>query len=242
MHVTDQGNINVSDLGLALLFGITVGLFSAGPLIWLSWRIPQQIFAQESMTVCLTRPNLAYDEFSWKDALFVGGVCASAAGVVAIKGIDLSGLIAFYYCAMLLLLARIDARTYILPDILTLSLLWAGLLWHTTDWGDLNLSRSVWGAATGYIVLWGPCALFSVWRGKEVMGHGDFKFSAAIGAWLGCLNLPFVWLIASGSSLLIALIANRLSGRRFRDPMPFGPGLALGGILMLFFDGHWSNF
>ncbi len=74
------------------------------------------------------------------------------------------------------------------------------------------------------------------------MGHGDFKLSAAIGAWLGCLALPFVWLIASGSSILIALIANRFAGRRLRDPMPFGPGLALGGILMLFFDWHRSSF
>jgi prepilin signal peptidase PulO-like enzyme (type II secretory pathway) len=184
----------------------------------------------------MTSPNPAICGFSWKDVFFVGGVCASAVGVAALKGIDLTGLAAFYYCAMLLLLAKIDARTYILPDVLTLSLLWAGLLWHSTESGDLTLSRCVWGAAAGYIVLWGPCALFGVWRGREVMGHGDFKLSAAIGAWLGCLSLPFVWLIASGSSLLIVLVANYFGGRRLRDPMPFGPGLALGGILMLFFD------
>jgi len=242
MHVTDQGNFNVSDLGLLVLLGIAVGLFSAGPLIWLSWKIPQQIFAHACLSECLTRPDPAICAFSWQDALFVGVLCASAVGVAAIKGIDLTGLVAFYYCAMLLLLARIDARTYILPDVLTLSLLWAGLLWHATEWGDLSLARSVWGAAAGYIVLWGPCALFGVWRGREVMGHGDFKLSAAIGAWLGCLSLPYVWLIASGSSLLIALIANRFGGRRLRDPMPFGPGLALGGILMLFFEWQWSNF
>lgn len=242
MLVTDQGNINVSNLGLAILLGIAVGLCSSGPLIWLSWRIPQQIFAHACLTGCLTRPHPDIFGFSRQDALFVGGVCASAAGVVAIKGIDLTGLVAFYYCAMLLLLARIDARTYILPDVLTLSLLWAGLLWHATESGDLTLARSVWGAAAGYIVLWGPCVLFGVWRGREVMGHGDFKLSAAIGAWLGCLTLPFVWLIASCSSLLFALVANRFGGRRLRDPMPFGPGLALGGILMLFFDWRWSSF
>ena len=236
MHLTDQGNINVSDLGLAMLLGITVGLCSAAPLIWLSWKIPQQIFTHACLTVGLTRPHPEIGGFFWQDALFVGGVCASAVGVVAAKGIDLTGLVAFYYCAMLLLLARIDARTYLLPDVVTLTLLWAGLLWHSTESGDLTLSRAVWGAAAGYIVLWGPCALFGVWRGREVMGHGDFKLSAAIGAWLGCQTLPFVWLIASGSSLLIALVANYFGACRLRDPMPFGPGLALGGILMLFFD------
>lgn len=242
MLVTDQGNINVSDLGLAMLVGITVGLLSAAPLIWLSWKIPQQIFAADCLTARYTWPDPAICTFSWQDAFFVVGVCASAVAVVALKGLDLKGLVAFYYCGMLLLLARIDARTYMLPDILTLSLLWAGLLWHATEGGDQTLARSVWGAAAGYIVLWGPCALFGGWWGRGVMGHGDFKLSAAIGAWLGGLTLPFVWLIASGSSLLIALIANRFGGRRLRDPMPFGPGLALGGILMLFFDWQWSNF
>jgi prepilin signal peptidase PulO-like enzyme (type II secretory pathway) len=236
MHVTYQGNINVSDLGLAMLIGIVVGLISAVPLIWLSWRIPQQVFAQERAMVCLPGSDPAILSFSWQDALFVGFLCVSAAGVVAVNGIDLKSLVAFYYCAMLLLLARIDARTYLLPDVLTLSLLWAGLLWHATEWGDLSLAQSVWGAAAGYIILWGPCVLLSGWWGKEVMGYGDFKLSAAIGAWLGCLTLPFVWLIASGSCMLIALIAKRFARRRLRDPMPFGPGLALGGILMLFFD------
>jgi prepilin signal peptidase PulO-like enzyme (type II secretory pathway) len=242
MHVMDQGNINVSDLGLAMLVGIIVGLFSAAPLIWLSWKIPQQIFAADCLSARYARPDPAIYAFSWQDALFVGGVCASAVAVVALKGLDLKGFVAFYYCGMLLLLAKIDARTYMLPDVLTLSLLWAGLLWHAAEGSDLTLARSVWGAAAGYIVLWGPCALFGGWWGREVMGHGDFKLSAAIGAWLGCLSLPFVWLIASGSSILIVLIANRFCGRRLREPMPFGPGLALGGILMLFFDEQWSNF
>ena len=242
MHVINQGNINVSDLGLAILVGMTVGLFSAAPLIWLSWKIPQQIFAADSLSARDVRPDPAIYALSWQDALFVGGICASTVAVLAIKGLDWKALVAFYYCGMVLLLARIDARTYILPDVLTLSLLWAGLLWHATEWSDLSLAQSVWGAAAGYIVLWGPCVLFSGWWGREVMGHGDFKFSAAIGAWLGCLTLPFVWLIASGASILMALIAHRFAGRRLRAPMPFGPGLALGGILMLFFDWQWSSF
>lgn len=151
MLVTYQGNINVSDLGMAMLVGIVVGLTSAVPLIWLSWRIPQQIFAQECVTVCLPRFDPAICAFSWPDALFVVLLCASAVGVAATKGVDLEALMTFYYCAILLLLARIDARTYLLPDILTLSLLWAGLLWHAADWG---------GAVPGPVSLGGSSRLY----------------------------------------------------------------------------------
>jgi leader peptidase (prepilin peptidase)/N-methyltransferase len=98
------------------------------------------------------------------------------------------------------------------------------------------LELAVWGAAAGYIVLWLPAGLLGAWQGKSLMGHGDFKLSAAIGAWLGCWALPFVWLLACTSSMLMVALAASFGGRRLREPMPFGPGLALGGILMLFFD------
>lgn len=232
----------MSNLGLTMLVGVAVGLSSSVPLIWLSWKIPQYIFVTEYVNASFGRSEPAIRAFSWQDALFVVLLCVSAIGALAYKGSDLSGLVCFYYCATLLLLARIDIRTHLLPDVLTLSLLWSGLLWHTAELGDLSLAQSVWGAAAGYIVLWLPCVCLSEWCGRDVMGHGDFKFSAAIGAWLGCLALPFVWLIASGSSVLIALLASIFVGRRLREPMPFGPGLALGGILMLFFDWLRSNF
>jgi leader peptidase (prepilin peptidase)/N-methyltransferase len=232
-----SGSIKVSNLGLTILVGVVMGLSSSVPLIWLSWKIPQHLFAKEEVCAACAWSDPAICAFSWQDAVLVVLLCASAMGALAYKGADLNGLVCFCYCAVLLLLARIDLRTHLLPDLLTLSLLWAGLLWHAADLGDLSLAQSVWGAVTGYIVLWLPCVCLSRWCGKEVMGHGDFKLSAAIGAWLGCLALPFVWLIASSSSVLIALLASILVGRRLRESMPFGPGLALGGILMLFVDG-----
>jgi leader peptidase (prepilin peptidase)/N-methyltransferase len=236
MHKTLRGNIKVSDLGFATLVGVVVGMLTAVPLIWLSWRIPLKIFGGRSASRLIERADPAIRALNWEDALVILLLCLSAIGVVAYRGIELSSAVAFYYCAVLLLLARIDARTHLLPDVLTLSLLWAGLLWHAAEMGDMTLEQSVWGAAAGYMILWMPCALLSGWLGREMMGHGDFKFSAAMGAWLGCLTLPFVWLIASGLSLIFALFARRLTGRRLNKPIPFGPGLALGGILMLFFD------
>lgn len=236
MHMIHSGSIKVSNLGLTIFVGVVMGLSSSIPLIWLSWKIPQHLFANEEVRASFAWSDPAICAFSWQDAVLVVLLCASAIGALVYKGADLNGLVCFYYCAVLLLLARIDLRTHLLPDLLTLSLLWAGLLWHAAELGGLSLAQSVWGAVAGYIVLWLPCVCLSRWCGKEVMGHGDFKLSAAIGAWLGYLDLRFVWLIASGSSVLIALLASIFVGRRLRESMPFGPGLALGGILMLFFE------
>lgn len=227
------------DLGFPVFIGILTGLGVSVPLIWLSWKIPQQILADARMQYALEWSDPAIRGFQWQDTLLVLLICLCGVGAAIQWDTGLTSIVAFSYCGVLILLARIDARTRLLPDVLTLPLLWSGLLWSAAEMGDLPMEQAIWGAAAGYIALWLPCALVSSLWGREMMGHGDFKFSAAIGAWLGCFSLPFVWLIASGSSLLIALIANRFFGHRLRNPMPFGPGLALGGILMLFFD--WST-
>lgn len=221
----------------AVLMAGVVGLAMSVPLLWLSWKIPQHILAQEEEPRRLTWTDPAIRALQWLDTAFVLLLCLTAVGIALRWGFEWEAVSAFGYCAVLLLLARIDLRTQLLPDILTLPLLWAGLLWHATGWlGDHSLAQAVWGAATGYIVLWLPACFFGKWLGKALMGHGDFKFSAAIGAWLGCWNLPFVWLLASASSIAMIVLATWLSGRRLREPMPFGPSLALGGILMLFVD------
>jgi prepilin signal peptidase PulO-like enzyme (type II secretory pathway) len=232
-----KGNIKVSEHGLAVSIGLLAGLLTAVPLIWLSRKIPQKIFADMLLSDRQERYDPALQGLHWQDLLLVFFLCLCAVAVAMRDGVALSALAGFFYCAVLLLLARIDARTRLLPDMLTLPLLWFGLLWHAAELGEQTLEQAVWGAAAGYIVLWLPCVLLGRWLGRELMGHGDFKLSAAMGAWLGCFALPFVWLIASCSSLLIAVLANRLLGRRLREPMAFGPSLALGGILMLLFDG-----
>lgn len=226
---------------LTILMGGVLGVLSAIPLLWLSWRIPQQLLSDWVALRHSDWPEPATRSVHWQDMTFVLALFLSAACVTAHWGLVTEGFIAFCYCAVLLLLARIDARTRLLPDVLTLPLLWFGLLWHASGLGepgalgDLSLEQAVWGAAAGYIVLWMPCVLLRWWLGRDMMGHGDFKLSAAIGAWLGCAALPYLWLIASVSSLLVVVLGARIGRRGLRDSMPFGPGLALGGILIMFF-------
>lgn len=218
------------------LVGVTIGLLLSVPLLWLSWKIPQQLLMEGSELHLLTSSEPAICGLQWQDVLFVSLLCVCASSAALLWGLEVETFVAFAFCAVLLLLARIDARTHLLPDVLTQPLLWLGLLWHAAGLGERSLELAVWGAAAGYIVLWLPAGLLGAWLGKTLMGHGDFKFSAAIGAWLGCWALPFVWLLACTSSMLIVALAACFGGRRLREPMPFGPGLALGGILMLFFD------
>jgi len=231
----------VEDGGSVALGGL-LGLLSGVPLIWVAWRVPQRLLSEWGDCKLVGWSDPAIQSFGWQDLLFVGTLGLAGAAVTASWGWTASGLIALCFCAVLLLLARIDARSGLLPDTLTLPLLWMGLLGHAVGladlelFGELTLEQAVWGAAAGYIVLWLPCLLLRCWLGREMMGHGDFKLSAALGAWLGCAALPYVWLIASCTSLLLALIAYWFGKRALKESMPFGPALALGGMLMLFFN------
>ncbi|MDX9700952.1 MAG: A24 family peptidase [Rhodocyclaceae bacterium] len=140
--------------------------------------------------------------------------------------------------AMLLLwtlvaLTFIDLDTQLLPDNLTLPLVWLGLgfnLWDTYT----PLSSAVIGAMAGYLSLWSVYWLFKLTTGKEGMGYGDFKLLAAIGAWLGWQMLPLVILLSSlvGAVVGVALIVLARHGRNV--PIPFGPYLAAAGIIALF--------
>jgi leader peptidase (prepilin peptidase)/N-methyltransferase len=133
----------------------------------------------------------------------------------------------------LLALAVIDLDTQLLPDDITLPLLWAGLL---LNFGGLfaPLGAAVIGAVAGYLALWLVYWAFKLATGKEGMGHGDFKLLAAIGAWLGWQKLPLVILLASvvGAAVGIALIVFARHGRE--KPIPFGPYLAAAGLIALF--------
>ena len=136
------------------------------------------------------------------------------------------------FSALLLIQARIDAQTGLLPDRLTLSMLWLGVLFGLYG-GWVPLEQSVLGAVTGYIVVWLLTAIFRWVTGREAMGGGDVKLSAAMGAWLGGWSLPNVWLIASIWVGLTAVMDHWIGRRHVRAPRPFGPGLAVGGILVM---------
>ncbi|MEY8941367.1 A24 family peptidase [Klebsiella michiganensis] len=137
----------------------------------------------------------------------------------------LGGLI---FVSVLLLLAAIDAQTQLLPDRLTLPLLWAGLLFNLSD-TFAPLAEAVIGAMVGYLSLWSVYWVFRLLTGKEALGYGDFKLLAALGAWLGWQPLPQTLLLASASGLVWTLLQRLVTRRSLEQPLAFGPWLALAG-------------
>lgn len=133
----------------------------------------------------------------------------------------------------LIALAAIDLDTQLLPDSITLPLLWLGLAFNlATTYRDLP--SAVIGAMAGYLTLWSVFWLFKLATGKEGMGYGDFKLLAALGAWLGWQMLPTIILLSSvvGALVGITLIVFARHGRNI--PIPFGPYLAAAGAIALF--------
>lgn len=141
----------------------------------------------------------------------------------------------------LVALAFIDLDTTLLPDSLTLPLLWLGLLFNLHGHYYASLPDAVIGAMAGYGVLWAVYWLFKLATGKEGMGYGDFKLLAAIGAWLGWQMLPVTLLLSSvvGAAIGIAMIVLVKHDRRV--PIPFGPYLAGGGLVALFFGADLTQ-
>jgi leader peptidase (prepilin peptidase) / N-methyltransferase len=147
-------------------------------------------------------------------------------------GFSFAALAALLFVWALLALTFIDLDTQLLPDAITLPLLWAGLLFNLSG-TFVNLHSAVVGAIAGYLVLWSVYWLFKLVTGKEGMGYGDFKLLAAIGAWLGWQMLPLVILSSSlvGAIIGITLMIVARHGRNV--PIPFGPYLAGGGLVAL---------
>jgi leader peptidase (prepilin peptidase)/N-methyltransferase len=129
----------------------------------------------------------------------------------------------------LLALTFIDLDTQLLPDDITLPLLWAGLLVNAVG-TFIDLQSAVLGAAGGYLILWSVYWAFRLIMKKEGMGYGDFKLLAAIGAWTGWQVLPFVVVVSAALGAVIGSIGLWLARRGADTKIPFGPYLALGGI------------
>ena len=159
-----------------------------------------------------------------------GMLCAFAAWHF---GFGLAAVGALLLIWALLALTTIDFDTQLLPDDVTLPLLWTGLLFNLFD-VFTNLPSAVVGAVVGYLALWCVYWLFKLITGKEGMGYGDFKLLAALGAWLGWQMLPLIILLSSlvGAVVGITLIVTLKHGRNI--PIPFGPYLAGGGLIALF--------
>ncbi len=163
-------------------------------------------------------------------------------GLVAYKyGYTYTTLFAWVFTLALIALTFIDFDTQLLPDDMTLPLLWLGLLFNLNN-GFTDLKSAVIGAVLGYLILWSVYWLFKIATGKEGMGYGDFKLLGAIGAWFGWQLLPAVILLSSvvGAAIGIGLIVFQGKGRS--TAIPFGPFLALGGIAALFFGQQLASF
>jgi leader peptidase (prepilin peptidase)/N-methyltransferase len=162
----------------------------------------------------------------------LGGVLAAYA--VWRFGATPRGVAACVLLWSLLALTMIDIDTQLLPDDLTLPLLWAGLIVNLAGL-FAPLADAVIGAVAGYLSLWTIYWLFKLIRGKEGMGHGDFKLLGALGAWLGWQVLPVIVLLSSVVGAIIGITLIVFKGRDNNLPLAFGPYLAIAGAIALFF-------
>lgn len=156
-------------------------------------------------------------------------------------GATVDGLAAAAFLWALLALTFIDFDTQLLPDDITLPLLWAGLALNLSG-RFATLPDAVIGAIAGYLSLWTIYWLFKLIRGKEGMGHGDFKLLAALGAWLGWQMLPLIVLLSSVVGAVIGIGLLVFKGRDHNVPIAFGPYLAIAGGVALFFGRELSRF
>ncbi|EFC9700116.1 prepilin peptidase [Escherichia coli] len=170
-------------------------------------------------------------KYAWHDTVPLI-LCVAAAIACALAPFTpiVTGALFLYFC-FALTLSVIDFRTQLLPDKLTLPLLWLGLVFNAQS-GLIDLHDAVYGAVAGYGVLW--CVYWGVWLvcHKEGLGYGDFKLLAAAGAWCGWQTLPMILLIASLGGIGYAIVSQLLQ-RRTIPTIAFGSWLALGSMINL---------
>lgn len=193
---------------------------------WENIPILSYLFLRGCCSECHTRISIRYP--------LIEALTAMLGGFVAWHfGFSWLLLAALIFVWALIVLAAIDIDTQLLPDDITLPLMWLGILVNMHN-GFTDLHSSVIGAVAGYLSLWMIYWVFKLVTGKEGMGYGDFKLLAAIGAWLGWGMLPLVILLSSlvGGIVGIGLIiASRLNKNIM---IPFGPYLAGGALIALF--------
>jgi len=147
-------------------------------------------------------------------------------------GSGMAGMASLLFAYFLIAMAAIDFDTQLLPDDLTLPLLWLGLVINSQGL-FCSLEDAVFGAVFGYLSLWSIYWIFKLLTGKEGMGYGDFKLLAALGAWCGWIQLPVIILISSLMGAVIGLIMIWRSKLERNTPFSFGPYLALAGLIAL---------
>jgi leader peptidase (prepilin peptidase)/N-methyltransferase len=167
----------------------------------------------------------------------IEAVCGVISGYIAWHfGFGLAAGTAMLFAWSLIALTMIDVDTQLLPDSITLPLIWIGLLVNLP--GTFTpLNSAVIGAIAGYLALWSVYWLFKLATGKEGMGFGDFKLLSAIGAWLGWKLLPMVILLSSLVGAVVGILLIVLRGKDRNVPIPFGPYLAAAGLIAMLWGG-----
>ncbi len=148
-------------------------------------------------------------------------------------GLTTTALVWSGFAAALLTLALIDWDTTLLPDDITLPLLWGGLIAAQLGFSGTPLASALWGAVAGYLALWSIYWLFKLATGKEGMGYGDFKLLAALGAWFGWEALIPIILMSSVIGAIVGIALKINSKLREGGYIPFGPFLAGAGLTVL---------
>ena len=156
--------------------------------------------------------------------------------ILVVHGITEKALLSLIFSYSLIALATIDLNEKILPDQITLPLVWLGLIISLLGYGTDPRSAIV-GASLGYLSLWSVMHVFKWITGREGMGYGDFKLNAAIGAWLGWQMVPGVIFLSSFLGAVIGLGAIVFFGHDRRSPLAFGPYLCLSGWVAM----HWGD-
>ena len=150
-------------------------------------------------------------------------------------GASVQALLWCGFAAAIVALAAIDWDTTLLPDDITLPLLWAGLCGSALAWTGVPLRDAVWGAVGGYLSLWLVYWAFKLLTGKEGMGYGDFKLFAALGAWFGWQALVPIILMSSVIGAVVGIAIKLFGQLREGGYVPFGPFLALAGLTAMVF-------
>lgn len=148
-------------------------------------------------------------------------------------GLTIDAGLAIVLTWSLIVLTMIDVDHHLLPDSITLPLLWLGLLANCFGFFT-DLESAVWGAAAGYLSLWSVYWVFKLLTKKEGMGFGDFKLLAALGAWMGWQSLPLIIILSSLVGAVIGIAGILILGKDKNKPIPFGPYLAIAGWIAFF--------
>ena len=261
--ITDQQDVSVSSLSTATAAGPTTSIIDTS----ISGELSSTGDTEEAFNLAVPRsrcPTCGTEIKTWQNIplisyLFLGGKCGNCKSSISIRyplveffTMLLSLIVAWHFGPtpqailgilvtwFLVAMSMIDFDTQLLPDSLTLPLMWIGLLAALFPI-FIDLRSAVIGAACGYMILWTIYQLFKLITGKEGMGYGDFKLLAALGALLGWQALPSIILLSSLVGAVVGLSLIAITGRDKNIPIPFGPYLAAAGWIAMLWGDTLTN-